>query len=53
MRMEKTVVQNGNIVMEDRTFLGDLVLENGKIAFSGTGAELMESEDIKKAYLGG
>lgn len=32
MRMEKTVVQNGNIVMEDRTFLGDLVLENGKIA---------------------
>ena len=38
-----------SIAISDRAY----VLENGKIAFSGTGAELMESEDIKKAYLGG
>jgi len=29
------------------------VLENGSIVLSGTGAELMQSEEIKKAYLGG
>jgi branched-chain amino acid transport system ATP-binding protein len=29
------------------------VLENGSIVLSGTGAELMQSESIKKAYLGG
>lgn len=29
------------------------VIETGKIVLSGTGAELMQSEDIKKAYLGG
>ena len=29
------------------------VLENGKIVLSGTGAELAESEMVKKAYLGG
>ncbi|MFO7295971.1 MAG: ABC transporter ATP-binding protein [Clostridia bacterium] len=29
------------------------VIETGRIVLSGTGAELMESEDIKKAYLGG
>ena len=29
------------------------VLESGRIVLSGTGAELAESEDIKKAYLGG
>ena len=29
------------------------VLENGSIVLSGTGAELMQSDDIKKAYLGG
>ncbi|MBE6113682.1 MAG: ABC transporter ATP-binding protein [Erysipelotrichaceae bacterium] len=29
------------------------VLENGKIVLSGTGEELSQSEDIKKAYLGG
>lgn len=29
------------------------VLENGKISFSGTGQELMQSDKIKKAYLGG
>ena len=29
------------------------VLETGKIVLTGTGKELMESEDVKKAYLGG
>ena len=29
------------------------VLETGKIVLSGTGAELAQSEEIKKAYLGG
>lgn len=29
------------------------VLETGKIVLSGTGAELLESEEVKKAYLGG
>ncbi len=29
------------------------VLETGKVVLSGTGKELMESEEVKKAYLGG
>ncbi|WP_303218624.1 ABC transporter ATP-binding protein [Enterococcus asini] len=29
------------------------VLETGKIVLSGTGAELLDSEEVKKAYLGG
>ena len=29
------------------------VLETGSIVLSGTGAELMQSDEIKKAYLGG
>lgn len=29
------------------------VLENGRIVTSGTGAELLNSPSIKKAYLGG
>jgi branched-chain amino acid transport system ATP-binding protein len=29
------------------------VMETGKITLSGTGSDLMRSEDIKKAYLGG
>lgn len=29
------------------------VMETGTIPLSGTGADLMRSEDIKKAYLGG
>ncbi|KPU44514.1 high-affinity branched-chain amino acid transport ATP-binding protein LivF [Oxobacter pfennigii] len=29
------------------------VLENGRISLSGTGCDLLNSEDIKKAYLGG
>lgn len=38
-----------SLAISDRAY----VLENGNIAFSGTGKELMESEEIKKAYLGG
>lgn len=29
------------------------VIETGKIVMSGTGEQLLNSEDIKKAYLGG
>ena len=29
------------------------VIETGKIVLQGTGAELLASEEVKKAYLGG
>lgn len=38
-----------SLAISDRAY----VLENGQIVLSGTGKELMSSEDIKKAYLGG
>ncbi len=38
-----------SLAISDRAY----VLENGKIVLSGTGIELMQSEDVKKAYLGG
>ncbi|MBR4767912.1 MAG: ABC transporter ATP-binding protein [Lachnospiraceae bacterium] len=38
-----------SLAISDRAY----VLENGTIALSGTGKELMSSEDVKKAYLGG
>ena len=40
---------NKSLAISDRAY----VLENGKIVLSGTGEELLASEDIKKAYLGG
>ena len=45
------VEQNANksLAISDRAY----VLENGKIILTGTGKELMQSEEIKKAYLGG
>lgn len=45
------VEQNASksLAVSDRAY----VLENGTIAYSGTGKELSESDDIKKAYLGG
>lgn len=45
------VEQNANksLAISDRAY----VLENGKIAYSGTGTELLQSDKIKKAYLGG
>ncbi len=38
-----------SLAISDRAY----VLENGSIVLSGTGRELMQSEDVKKAYLGG
>ena len=38
-----------SLAISDRGY----VLENGNIVLSGTGKELMESDDVKKAYLGG
>ena len=38
-----------SLAISDRAY----VLENGKIALSGTGKELMQSEEVQKAYLGG
>ena len=38
-----------SLAISDRAY----VLETGKIVLSGTGEELMKSEDVKKAYLGG
>ena len=38
-----------SLAISDRAY----VLENGKIVLSGKGEELMQSEEIKKAYLGG
>ncbi len=45
------VEQNAEMALQiaDRAY----VLESGAIALSGTGAELAESDEIKKAYLGG
>ena len=45
------VEQNANksLAISDRAY----VLENGKVILTGTGKELMQSEEIKKAYLGG
>lgn len=38
-----------SLAISDRGY----VLENGKIVLTGTGQELMQSEEVKKAYLGG
>lgn len=38
-----------SLAISDRSY----VLENGKIVLSGTGEELLQSEEVKKAYLGG
>lgn len=45
------VEQNASIALQiaDRAY----VMETGKITLSGTGKELIQSEEIKKAYLGG
>ena len=57
----KTFHQNGTTVLlveqnagkslaiSDRAY----VLETGNIVLSGTGEELLRSDDVKKAYLGG
>lgn len=38
-----------SLAISDRGY----VLENGRIVLTGTGQELMQSEEVKKAYLGG
>jgi len=45
------IEQNASMALQiaDRAY----VMETGSIVLSGTGADLMQSEDIKKAYLGG
>ena len=45
------VEQNAEMALEvaDRAY----VLESGRIKLSGTGLELAQSDEIKKAYLGG
>ena len=45
------VEQNAKMALgiADRAY----VIETGKIVMTGTGEELLNSEDIKKAYLGG
>ncbi|HZK34114.1 MAG TPA: ABC transporter ATP-binding protein [Bacillota bacterium] len=45
------VEQNANMALQiaNRAY----VLENGSIKISGTGKDLMQSDDIRKAYLGG
>jgi branched-chain amino acid transport system ATP-binding protein len=45
------VEQNASkaLAIADRAY----VLETGRITLSGTGSELMSSESVKKAYLGG
>ena len=45
------IEQNANMALSiaDRAY----VLETGKIVMSGSAKEIMQSEDIKNAYLGG
>lgn len=45
------IEQNANMALSiaDRGY----VLETGRIVLEGTGAELLESDEVKKAYLGG
>ena len=49
------LIKNGHIKTMAGTEIenGSILLENGKIALSGTGEALMKSEEVKKAYLGG
>lgn len=45
------VEQNASMALQIAT--NAYVMETGSIVLSGTGADLMQSDDIKKAYLGG
>ncbi len=45
------VEQNASMALQIAQYA--YVMENGSIVLSGTGKELMQSDDIKKAYLGG
>ena len=44
------IEQNANMALKTADY--GYVLETGRILLSGTGAELLENEEVKKAYLG-
>ena len=44
------IEQNANLALQTADY--GYVLETGRISMSGTGAELLANEDVKKAYLG-
>ncbi len=44
------IEQNANMALKTADYA--YVLETGRIGLSGTGRELLENEDVKKAYLG-
>lgn len=44
------IEQNANMALKTADY--GYVLETGRISLSGTGRELLENEDVKKAYLG-
>ena len=44
------IEQNANMALKTADYA--YVLETGRISMSGTGAELLANEDVKKAYLG-
>ena len=44
------IEQNANMALKTADY--GYVLETGRISLSGTGAELLEKEEVKKAYLG-
>lgn len=44
------IEQNANMALQTADF--GYVLETGRISMSGSGAELLANEDVKKAYLG-
>ena len=44
------IEQNANMALKTANYA--YVLETGRISLSGTGAELLANEDVKKAYLG-
>lgn len=44
------IEQNANMALKTADY--GYVLETGRISLSGTGKELLENEDVKKAYLG-
>ena len=44
------IEQNANMALKTADFA--YVLETGRITLSGTGAELLTNDEVKKAYLG-
>lgn len=44
------IEQNANMALKTADY--GYVLETGRVSLSGTGAELLENEEVKKAYLG-